>query len=366
MSWQSTVRAIEAAERRREREAQRRQREVERSAKERAKLSAIEQARLEVESYENRLDMLLSVHKTQGEVWDWLSVAAALSPPSPQRSRFHEMKARQLVSVWPPDRQSEANARIEQGKSMDEEAFKNAGSAYDKHYAEWVKLKSLARRILSGEHKSFIEALVELSPLGEISDLGSQMHFTVESTELMICKLKVNGLQAIPSEVKSLTASEKLSVKPMSKTRFHEVYQDYICGCVLRVAREVFAILPVNILLITALADMPDKITSGTREQPVLSAAVTRTSLRELFLDEVNPSDAITKFTFRSNFKASRKSGAFQSIVPLSPAEIAHLSPDGLRFAHLKGSIAAMHEELKSRLNELIQLITDSETSTVI
>jgi hypothetical protein len=49
MSWKGTFRAMEAAQRRQQRDAQKRQRELERQDKERVKLSAIEQARLEVE-----------------------------------------------------------------------------------------------------------------------------------------------------------------------------------------------------------------------------------------------------------------------------------------------------------------------------
>lgn len=83
------MRAIQAAERRQQREAQKRLRELERRAKEQAKLSAMEQARLEVERYENQLDLLLSVHKEQGETWDWKTFAASLPPPNPQRSSYH-------------------------------------------------------------------------------------------------------------------------------------------------------------------------------------------------------------------------------------------------------------------------------------
>ena len=68
MGEKATIRALLAAQRREEREAQRRLRELERQAKEQAKLSAIEQARLEVERFENQLEVLLSVHKERGNV----------------------------------------------------------------------------------------------------------------------------------------------------------------------------------------------------------------------------------------------------------------------------------------------------------
>ena len=40
----------------------------------------------------------------------------------------------------------------------------------------------------------------------------------------------------------------------MPKGRFHEIYQDYLCGCLLRVAREVFALFPVDTVLVTAVS----------------------------------------------------------------------------------------------------------------
>ena len=81
---------MEAAERRQQREAMKRLRELERQAKEQAKLSQQEQARLEVERYENRLEVLLSLHKEYGGPWDWSSIAANLPPPCPRNLSFHE------------------------------------------------------------------------------------------------------------------------------------------------------------------------------------------------------------------------------------------------------------------------------------
>ena len=79
------MRTIEAAERRQQREAKKRQRDLERQAKEEAKLSALEQARLEVETYENGVEVLLSVHKEQADSKDWAALAAALPPVPPRR-----------------------------------------------------------------------------------------------------------------------------------------------------------------------------------------------------------------------------------------------------------------------------------------
>lgn len=347
------MRAIQAAERRQQREAQKRLRELERRAREQAKLSAIEQARLEVEAYENRLDVLLSVHKEQAETLDWATLAAALPPPCPQMSSYHQLKAKLRMLFLPPCQKGDSKAAIEQARLDDEQAFQEAMQVHSDEKTEWEKKKSLARRILAGEHKAYTEALTEFSPLSEISDLGSSIHFTVHGAKLIECALKVNGTQAIPSEVKALTAGGKVSVKPMPRVRFHEIYQDYVCGCMLRVVREVFALLPVEVLLITAIVDSLDSRTGQTMEQPVLSAAMPRAIVARLDFDRLDPSDAVESFLHRGDFKATRKSEAFQSITPLTPADIAQASVDDIGLRDLLVHVQRLRDELKTQIAEL-------------
>ena len=366
MGPRGILRALEADERR-QRESQKHQRDLERRSREQTKLSAIEQAHLEVETYENRLEVLLSVHKEQGPVWDWVALAAALPPPCPQENSYYEIQARQRMLVLHPQKQQGSEAVIEQAKLKDERVFQEATTAHAAETAEWDKLRSLAHRVLAGEHKAFIEALVEFSPLAEISDVGSLMHFTVETATLIGCELKVNGSQAIPSEVKTLTATEKVSVKPMPRARFHEIYQDYVCGCMLRVAREVFAMLPVDTVLITASADILDTRTGQTLEQPVLSAVMPRAIVLGLDFDKLDPADAMENFLHRGNFKVSRKTGAFQPITPLTPDDMPHSSAEAMGFSDLVASVKRMRQELQSKLAALtLPSVPDSQPSSTV
>lgn len=337
-----------AAERRQQRDAQRRLRELERQAKEQAKLSAVEQARLEVETFENQLEVLLSVHKEQGEAWDWTAIAASLPPPKPNRGSRNEYKAKQDVAVLPADQKPSAEVLIEQGRVKDEEEFQSALQTYSSHMAESEKLKNLARRILAGEHRAFMETLVDLNPFAELSDLGSAIHFTVHTAKLVECVLKVNGKQAIPTETKALTAGGKASVKPMPKGRFHEIYQDYVCGCVLRVARELLALFPVDTVLVTASVDAPDSRTGQVLEQPVLSVAIPRGMAARLDFTQLDASDAMDNFQHRGNFKVSRKAETFQSIVPLTPTDISPAAIEDLSLQELLANIQKLREQFRS------------------
>jgi hypothetical protein len=364
MGYKGTLRAMEAAERRQQRDSQKRQRELEHQNKEQIKRSAIEQARLEVETHENKLEVLLSVHREQGEIWDWTALEASLPPPCPQKNSNHELKTKQLMLVSTSRQKEGAEAAIEQARLQDEQAFQEAMQTYTNEKAEHEKMKDLAFRILAHEHKAYIEALVEFSPLREISDLGSLLQFTVHSATLIECEIKVNSTQTIPTEVKTLTSSGKLSVKPMPKGRFHEIYQDYVCGCMLRVAREVFAMLPVETLLITALADLLDWRTGHSAEQPVLSAAMPRTVIARLNFEKLDSSKALENFRYRGDLETSRKSSGFQPITPLTPADIAQNSIEDMGFHDLLANIQKMRGELKSKIAELTQRTSDTLLQT--
>jgi len=318
----TTWRQIQAAERREQSAAQRRKRELERLARESAKRSAEEQARLEVATYENRLEVLLSIHRDQGDPWDWAALAASLPRPCPLQGQDHELRARERLLVSPPQQHPAAETAIAQARCEDERTFQEAMRCHEAENARWKEMKSLAQRVLRGEHKAYIEALVGLSPLREIADLGSSVSFTVHSAKLVEAALKVNGTQAIPSDVKTLTASGRVSVRPMAKSRFHEIYQDYAWGCVLRVAREVFALLPIETMLVTAYVDAVDGTTGLDVELPVLSVAIPRAVMNRLDFDRLDPSDPLENFIHRGDFKASRKTGSFLPVVPLAPADI--------------------------------------------
>lgn len=333
MSWRGTIRAIQAAERRAQRDAQRRFKDLQRRNKEQAKLSALEQARLEVETYENRVDVLLSIHKEHGDQWNWEQILNTPPPVEPWRSNHHEVDVEARRSAYVPgffdklfgkaNKQAAAfEAEMQLAQARDEQEFQAAWNQYQSDLVEWENEKKLAAAVLAGEHDAYVRVLRELSPFTELSELGSSLNFRIHSPKLVEVLVKVSGDRAIPSEIKSLTSSGKVSSKAMPKGRFHEIYQDYVCGCVLRVGRETFALLPAETVIITASADLFDSRTGRTTEQPILSAVIPRRVLNNLNFNYLDPSDAMENFLHRGDFKASRKSGAFVPITPLAPADL--------------------------------------------
>ena len=333
-SWSADLRRLEVAQRRGEREAKRRQKELDRRLKEQAKLSALEQARLEVEAHQNELEVLLSVHKERSAAVDWRALASGLPPHEPARLARHELVA--LAK----------QTGVEEARDVDEREYQTARARYETEVRQWEKIHSLAQRVLAGEGRAYTEAVSESSALTQISNLGSSIQMTVHDAKVIGCELKVNGRDVIPADAKSLTAAGKLVLKAMPKPRFHEIYQDYVCGCVLRLAREMFALLPVDTVILTATVDGIDSRTGHMAELPVLSVVAARSEIERLAFEHLDPSDALENFQHRGDVMASRKSGEFIPIIPLSPAEIAPPTPETMDFTSLMARVKQFRAEL--------------------
>ena len=359
-TWSAEIRRREASERRAERENQKRYRELEKRIKERAKLSELEQARLEVEQFENELEILLSVQKERSVPVDWQKIAAALPPPVPVRLGRHEFMAILAEGEHGVDLREHDNA--EEARFFDEQEYQALLGDYRKELAEFERLRSLATRVLAGELAAYTEAISEFSALGELSQLGSSIHFTVGGRKLIECVLTINGTEIIPAQVKSLTATKKLSEKAMPKARFQEIYQDYICGCVLRLGREVLALLPVDTVLVTASIYGTDTRRGKKAELPVLSIELARHVMEELDFERLDPSDSMENFLHRGDVKAARKDGEFLPIVPLTPADLTPIHSERVDFSELLARVRELRQELSAKLTPLTTAPFESAT----
>jgi hypothetical protein len=141
--------------------------------------------------------------------------------------------------------------------------------------------------------------------------------------------------------VHSLTSTGKLSTKAMPRLQFVELYQDYVCSLVLRIARELHALLPIQASLITAFS------TDGLPTlSPVLSTVIRRSDLARLPFASLDPSDALDSLETRTNFKSSRRTGALQPIIAFVAQDV-RLTASEASFASTRELAIRLLEELE-------------------
>jgi hypothetical protein len=117
----------------------------------------------------------------------------------------------------------------------------------------------------------------------------------------------VNSLEIVPDYVLTTTATGKLSNKKMTVSRFNELYQDYVCSAAIRVARETFALLPIDCVYVNAIADLLDASTGRIKPQAILSCKFIGENLDRLHFERIDCSDAMRNFVHRMSF--SKNSG---------------------------------------------------------
>ena len=267
MGWRGTIRAIGAAQRSMEREAVRRQRELERAHKQHQKLLEREEAAYEVDVYNNQIDLLRSIHKDCSPELDWRSIRDAPAPVAPVRTNVREAAARRALDGYTPGlldrlfgrvefRRAELAKAVAEAQRQDEAEYQKAFASHHQAVADWQDSRSLAERVLAGDPRAQLEAIEGLAPFAEMTDLGSSVHLLIEREGIIEALLHVNADDVIPSEIKSLLQSGKLSTKKMPQGQFHDLYQDYVCGCALRVVRELVALLPVETVFVTTVGEV--------------------------------------------------------------------------------------------------------------
>jgi hypothetical protein len=342
---------MQAAVRRHQRTAKQRQRELETQAKELAKLNALEQAQLEVEQFHNRLDLLVSIHKEEPEQIDWFKLASAL-PPGVPLIEYCEFSARLRQTVLRLCGSGIIADQIEHARTQDQKATEAANTKGAAAKTECLQTRDKALAVLSGDHKAYTNALVEMGSFSEIAELGSSIHFAVHSRTTVECSLKVNGTKAIPSEQKALSASGKLLTKALPRLRFQEIYHDYVCSCILRVGREVFALLPVKVLLITATADVAELGGTMANDMPILSTVLRREALAALDYDQIDPSDTMESFQHRGDLSKARKGQEFARVVPLEAADV-QIPVETMDLSTLFSAVRECRTEVEGRYAEL-------------
>ena len=326
MTLNQVMRAMIAAQRRAERESRRQQRELLRQHKEAAKYEALEQAAYEVSEYENWVERLKSVHRECSDGWDWMEILSRPAPALPIAVDTRERKAQADLQAYTPGffdrifrrgerKRAALAAAVEEGRRIDREANARAEAEFWSRHADWDVLRQLAARVVAGESRAFQEVIRLIDPFEELSEFGSSLDFGFTEDGRGVVRLQVNDETAIPREVKTLTQSGKLSTKRMAQGQFYELYQDFVCSAVFRAGRELFALLPLDTVIVTATANMLDTASGHMRDMPIVSVLMPRSTIVSLNFERLDPSDALRNFVHRMEFK---KTKGFAPVEPLA------------------------------------------------
>lgn len=219
--------------------------------------------------------------------------------------------------------EKEAKQNAEAVEEFNEELDEIMGIHRDGVQAiDWNKTETIPRTIrnlqdevLAGNIDAYYEVIEKEEPFEAILDFGSQFEIGTEDPKLMVVEFNVNTEDIVPETELKLSASGKLTEKEMSKSTYYDILQDYVCSVTIRVARDIFALLPVDKVIVHAVDTAINPATGNNEDITYLSVIFERAVFEKLNLDRIDPSDSLANF--EHNMKFSKTTG-FKPVVQLT------------------------------------------------
>ena len=174
---------------------------------------------------------------------------------------------------------------------------------------EWQVRTVLAEKGFGGGSPG-ICGVQDGSSLDDIVDLGSNLVLMMDTDRVEVV-FQAKSREVIPDTEKRLTVKGNVSTKQMTLTMRNHIYQEYVCSCVLRISRELFALLPVDEVLIHVEGELWIKGGGQKPPETILSVRITRSELAQTHIESLDGSDCITSFPHQMKFLETR---GFQSV----------------------------------------------------
>lgn len=326
MGWKQYSRSIQAAGRRAERSAAKRHRELVKQHQSAQRQAARDDASNEVALFENYLELLVSVHKEGGESWDWNSIKAAPQPVPPVRARTRAVEAEQALNAFKPTLMQrlfggEAKVRstleeaLKKAAAEDAREYEKAMEAHREAHALWSAEADLAEGVIHENLEAYEKALHYSGMVDELSAFKTRVIFHVVEKDVIALSCVFEDEELVPREEVKLTAAGKLSSKAFPAGKYWALYQDHVCSCALRLARETFGVLPVARVIVNVNMPRLDTSTGHLCTDTILAVGFVRDVVQRLNLADLDPSDSLKNFHHRMKFK---KTAGFDAVEPMT------------------------------------------------
>lgn len=107
----------------------------------------------------------------------------------------------------------------------------------------WEYCHSKAYDVLNGNIDTYLQIIQDVGPLDDLLDYGFGFECGTDNPNYMFVEFETKQNEIMPNK-----SSMKIS-------EYNDLLQDYVCSCAIRVARDIFALLPVSHVIVNALSE---------------------------------------------------------------------------------------------------------------
>ena len=157
---------------------------------------------------------------------------------------------------------------------------------------EWEYYRSKAEDVLNGNIDTYFELIDQLNPFNDLQEYGSEFDFGTDDPRMMAVRFRVN----------SINVKKNDSLLPEREK--NQFLQDYVCGSAIRVAQDLFALLPLRHIIVEAL----------DKNKLILSVDFDGKKFDKISFENADASDVIESFAHHMDFSPEK---GFKEITPM-------------------------------------------------
>ena len=258
---------------------------------------------LVVEEYRIYIDLITSLFRECQYSIDWKGIASIEPPFQIGESGPNQIVAEKAYNDYKPsifEKSIPGLAESHRKKLMDQ--VKDALDRDRDLYLNWKANTNLAKDVLAGIEEAYLFAIKKYNPFQDLIDFGCDFEIGVISPSNLEVEFKVKSESIMPNISLSLTSTGLISRKKLSKTNYYDILQDYVCGCCIRIARELFSLLPIDTVLINADDTILDMSTGYKKDIVILSVKYYRSGFSNINFDHIDASDFTETFPHNMSF----------------------------------------------------------------
>lgn len=144
----------------------------------------------------------------------------------------------------------------------------------------WEYCHGKAYDVLNGNIDTYLQIIQDVGPLEDLLEYGFGFECGTDNPNYMFVEFETKQDEIMPSK------------SSMEITDYNDLLQDYVCSCAIRVARDIFALLPVSHVIVHALSE----------GNTVLSVDFERRIFTKLRFQGSDASDLVEEFKCNMNF----------------------------------------------------------------
>lgn len=156
----------------------------------------------------------------------------------------------------------------------------------------WEFYHNVAGKVLSGDIDTYLQLIYEVNPLDDLLIYGSNYEFGTDDPKKIEVEFNINE--------KALSEAKR----KLGNTEYNLLLQDYVCSVCIRIARDMFALLPIKNTLVHAVLD----------GKTIVSVVFDRQSLSKVKFGYIDPSDTLEQFKHNMDFNETNGFSAVSAL----------------------------------------------------